>query len=304
MIQVLFGRYQNMRYLTIITFLLLTGCTSNPWAYNSAPGSGSVGKEALQKPVVFIQPFEVSSSVGSRWSSVGPEMQKAFTRALLKTGKFEIAPTKASAEEAVAGYTISAEITDFMHSSEAPESVRRMSWFTEANDAIVALDMSATSLRTSRTVYSDQIVSTVLAGDEEIDQYGSLQFGSYLFWSTPLGEASTEVIDEAVVQLASLRGATPGIVEITSYEVGSREVSLLGGDSLDDGGIYYVGTMDRRTGEFSAVDDDLGRSLRLRVEHHYFGASTGWLLSEPAEYEHITGSTLSKTPLPTQLTSE
>ena len=35
-----------------------------------------------------------------------------------------------------------------------------------------------------------------------------------------------------------------------------------------------------------------------------FGGNTGWLLSEPAEYENITGSTLSKSPLPTQVSSE
>ena len=111
-------------------------------------------------------------------------------------------------------------------------------------------------------------------------------------------------MDESVAHLGSIRGSTPGVVEIVSYEVGSREVQLSGGDFLDEGGIYYVGAMDTRSGQFISVDDDLGRPLRLRVEHHFFGSSSGWLLSEPAEYEHITGSTLSKSPLPTQLTAE
>lgn len=293
-----------MRNFVLLLFLTLTSCASNPWTYNSAPGSGATGVEATQKPVVYIEPFTVGSAVSSTWSSVGPEMQKAFRRALLKTGKFEVALTLQQAKNAFASFEITAQITDFMHSSEAPESVRRLSWFSEANDAIVALDLTATDLRTGRVVYSDQLVATVSAGDAETDQYGSLQFGSYLFWSTPLGEASTDVIDTAVAKLASLRGSTPGVVEITSYEVGSREVGLTGGDLLDDGGLYYVGSMDRVHGEFTSLDDDLGRPLRLRVEHHFFGSSTGWLLSAPAEYENITGSTLSKSPLPTQLTSE
>ncbi|MDP6480232.1 MAG: hypothetical protein QGI75_09355, partial [Phycisphaerales bacterium] len=75
-------------------------------------------------------------------------------------------------------------------------------------------------------------------------------------------------------------------------------------DILDDGGIYYVGTSDPVSHEFVSVDDDLGRPLRVKVEHHFFGNSTGWLLSEPAEYENIFGATLSKSPLPTQITSE
>ena len=282
--------------------LLPMGCSSNPWAYNNAPGSDQFRSEAMQKPVVYVEPFGIGSGVDSRWSGIAPEMQKAFTRALLKTGKFEVAQSRSSAEQSFASFAIKSELTDFMHTSEAPESVRRLRWFTEANDAIVALDMTATDLRTGRVVFSDQLVATVSVGDEETDQYGSLEFGSYLFWSTPLGEASKDVLDEAVAKLASLRGSTPGVVEITSYEVGSREVQLSGGDLLDEGGIYYVGAMNSVSGQFTSVDDDLGRPLRLRVEHHFFGGSTGWLLSEPAEYENITGSTLSKSPLPTQAT--
>ena len=292
-----------MRFVVLTLLVLLTGCSSNPWAYNSAPGSGVAGSEALQKPVIFIEPFRVGSGVDSRWSDIGSEMQKAFTRALLKTGKFEVAQSRSLAEKSFAAFAIEAELTDFLHTSDAPESVRRMSWFTEANDAIVALDMTATNLHTGRIVFSDQLVATVSAGDKESDQYGSLEFGSYLFWSTPLGKASKDVLNDAVSNLASLQGSTPGVVEITSYEAGSREVGLSGGDLLDEGGVYYVGAMDRGTGQCTSVDDDLGRPLRLRVEHHFFGGSTGWLLSEPAEYENITGTTLSKSPLPT-FTSE
>jgi len=62
--------------------------------------------------------------------------------------------------------------------------------------------------------------------------------------------------------------------------------------------------MERTTGQFVSIDDDLGRPLRLPVEHHFFGGSIGWLLSEPADYENITGSTLSKISLPTHLSSE
>jgi hypothetical protein len=93
-------------------------------------------------------------------------------------------------------------------------------------------------------------------------------------------------------------------VTITKYIDGQREVTIADGDLLDDGGIYYVGSSDTVTGEFVAVDDDLGRPLRIRIEHHFFGKSTGWLLSAPAEYETLVGGTLSKSPLPTQLTSE
>lgn len=318
-----------MRIVLASILLLLCNCSlSNPWTYNPPPGQGAVGSEALQKPVVLLAQFTSGSGVDARWSDVAPEMQQAFARALLKTGKFEVVTDPYlinQAADAVAAtgssrnssldsirYTLDADtvflvqarITDFLHTSEAPDSVRRLSWFTEANDAVVAMDMTATDLQLGRVAYSDQIAATVAAGDEEVDQYGDLEFGSYLFWSTPLGRASTDVLDEGVRELAGLQGSTPGVVTITKYEVGHRDVKLSGSNLLDDGGIYYVGAADAVTGQYITIDDDLGRPLRLRVEKHFFGASTGWLLSEPAEYEHITGATLSKSPLPDQVTSQ
>jgi len=225
-------------------------------------------------------------------------MQKAFSRALMKTGTFEVVTKRSVAEEAQTAFLVEANITDFLHTIDAPESVRRLSWFNKANDALVALDLTATEVRSGKVLLSDQIVSTVSAGDEETDQYGSLEFGSYLFWSTPLGEASTGVINDSITQIAQLRGSSPGSVTIVEYTPGSREVTLSDGDSLAGGGVYYVGIRDPRTENFSAAEDDLGRPLRLRVEHHFWSDSTGWLLSEPAEYETIAGATLSKSPLP------
>jgi len=293
-----------MRIITLLLFVFDCGCASNPWSYNPAPGAGPMGAESLQKPTILLAPFTTGSGVDARWTDIGPDMQKAFARALLKSGKFEVVYNRSTAQKARTAFQIEAKITDFLHTSDAPENVRRLSWFTQANDAIVAMDITATQVQSGRVVFSDQVAAVVSAGEEESDPYGSLEFGSYLFWSTPLGEASSEVITESVAKLAKLRGATPGTVTITKYIDGQRQVTLADGDLLAEGGIYYVGSSDPVTGEFVAVDDDLGRPLRIRVEHHFFGQSTGWLLSEPAEYETLVGGTLSKAPLPTQLTSE
>ncbi|MBC8200698.1 MAG: hypothetical protein H8E86_01530 [Planctomycetes bacterium] len=284
--------------------MYLCGCASNPWAYNAAPGAGPMGAEAAQKPTILLTTFTTGSSVDARWTDVGQSMQKAFARALVKSGKFDVVYNRATAQKARTAFQIEAEVTDFLHTSDAPETVRRLSWFTQANDAIVAMDVTATELQSGRVVFSDQISAVVSAGDDAVDAYGALEFGSYLYWSTPLGEASSEVITESVAKLTNLRGSTPGTVTITEFIDGQREVTLEDGDLLADGGIYYVGSPDTVTGEFVAVDDDLGRPLRIRVEHHFFGQSTGWLLSEPADFETLVGGTLSKAELPTQLSAE
>lgn len=317
-----------MRILAISLLLLLGGCSSNPWAYNTPPGHGQRGVEALHKPVILMDQLVLDSGIDEKWSGFAPEMQQALVRALMNTGKFDvvtdsrlaakaskiiarhdISRTESLAEirialQADSAFLVHIRVTDFLHTTDAPASVRRRSWLTEANDALVALDVTAMDLQVGKTIFSDQIVAMVSVGDEGTDQYGTLEFGSYLFWSTPLGRASSDVLDKAVVRLSSLRGGTPGGVMITKYEQGNREVKLSGGDLLDDGAIYYLGGEDLVSGKYISIDDDLGKPLRLRVEKNFWGKCSGWLLGEPAEYEQMIGATLSKTPLSRQLTFE
>jgi hypothetical protein len=287
-----------MRLLLLSLLIVLSGCSSNPWAYNAPPVAKSLGVESAQKPVILLKNITLGTGIDTRWDGLAGEMQKSLSRALLKSGNFFVVSDRAIALEATTAFYVEVKITDFLHTSEAPESTRRLSWFSEANDAIVAFDITATEVRTGRVVLSDQIAAIVSAGDAETDQYGNLEFGSYLFWSTPLGNASAEVISDTVVQLAELRGTTPGSVTITHFTSGNRNVSLQGGDLLAGGNIYFVGIQDQATGSFVTVEDDLGRPLRVRVEHHFWSKSTGWLLSEPSEHAMILGATLSTSPLP------
>lgn len=315
--------------LLLIAFCVgLGGCSSNPWTYQPPPGNGVMAAESALKPVILLGEFTSSNNIDVRFSDVAPQMQKAFSRALLKSGRYEVVNDSLLAQQAedaldaygnertqllqeithslgtTNAYVIQGRITDFLHTKDAPESVRRLSWFEEANDALVAVDLTAVGLQKGRTIYSNQLVATAATGNEISNQYGDLEFGSYLFWSTPLGKASKEVIDEAVEQLALIRGATPGIATIAAYEEGGRAVEVQGGNALEAGGIYYLGVTNPSTGQYVSVDDDLGRPLRVRIEKGYFGGCTGWLLSEPASYEIVSGTTLAKAPFPTQLSPE
>jgi len=307
----------------------MAGCSANPWVYNAPPGHGATEKEVVHKPAIILDQFAMGHGVAPRWSEVAPQMRDAFVRVLLKSGKFEVITDLSLSEqvlEAVSKYgdervtaltaireKISADtaylvrvtITDFLHTSDAPKSVQKLRWFRTSNDALVAMDITVVDVQVGKTAITEQLAASISAGDEEADQYGSLEFGSYLFWSTPLGRASSEVITDATTLLAGLQVASPGGAVITSREEGSREVSIMGGDMLEDGGVYYVGNKDDISEKYIPVDDDLGRPLRLQIEKNFFGGSVGWLLSEPAQYERVVGATLSKTPLRvTRLTSE
>ena len=311
-----------MRFIISIALITLAGCSTNPWTYNSAPGQGPIGSEAAMKPVILLGDFEASSNVSPRFPEIAPEMKKAIGRALVKTGKFELIQDDSLSADvngilethgsertaslhrelsslgAEYGFYVTGNVTDFLHTSDAPDSVQRMSWFETANDALVAIELSAISLQTGRVLYSDQLVATVPAGDEVEDQYGSLEMGSYLFWSTPLGRASTEVINSAVTQLSTIRASVPGVARIASFTDGSRAVDIDDGEQLVDGGIYYVGVTNTATGEYISMDDDFGRPMRLRIEKGFWGSCTGWLLSKPAGYESLAGATLSRSPFP------
>ena len=123
-----------------------------------------MGAESAQKPVILLGTFTSGAGVDARWSDVASEMQKSFSRALIKTGNFDVVANRSGAEDAQTAFLVEAKITDFLHTSDAPDSVRRLSWFSEANDAIVALDITATEIRTGRVVLSDQVAATVSAG--------------------------------------------------------------------------------------------------------------------------------------------
>ena len=317
-----------MRIIALCAIFLLFSCSANPWAYDSAPGQGAMGFESATRPIILLGEFDSSANVDSRWSDVAPGIQEAFSRALLKTGKFDVVADAAlsnETESALSSYDasraqslesvlyslntdrafyVTGKVTDFLHTSDAPESVQRLSWFKTANDALVAIELTVVDLQTGRTTLSDQIVATVAAGDDAADQYGALEFGSYLFWSTPLGKASSEAIDLGVAKLSTIQAATPGVSKIATYEEGTRAVNIKNGKNLTDGSIYYVGQLDPATGIYISVEDDFGRPLRLRVEKKFWGSHTGWLLSKPAAHESIIGSTLSKSPFLTQLTFE
>ncbi|HIO20315.1 MAG TPA: hypothetical protein EYN11_04375, partial [Phycisphaerales bacterium] len=176
-----------MRLLILSLSIALSGCSSNPWTYNSPPGAGFMSAESAQKPVILLENLTLGAGVDSRWNGLAGEMKKSLSRALLKSGNFFVVSDRSLAQDATTAFNVEIKITDFLHTSDAPESVRRLSWFSEANDAVVALDITATEIRSGRVVLSDQVVATVSAGDAETDQYGNLEFGSYLFWSTPLG---------------------------------------------------------------------------------------------------------------------
>lgn len=311
------------RLCPIIVAAALCGCSglSNPWAYDKPPGEGAADGAGPARPAMVIAPISEAPNVDARFTGVGDAMQTTLARMLRKTGRFDVVTDSgwvAEVEDAMrvpadvrrdmldsvlrgleadSGYLLQARITDYLHTSDAPAGARRLSWFSEANDAIVAMDVEARDLRTGRVVLSEQYVATRPAGDPGDDAYGTLEFGSYLFWSTPLGGATRSVLDDASEQIASLQVATPGAITVSGWESGTRQVELSGeGSAALRGGetTWLVRGVDHQ-----AVLDDLGRPLRVRIERGFFGGVRGWLLSQPSEDARVIGATLSLTQ-PTQ----
>ena len=197
-------------YAHYVTLLIVRsyvcGCASNPWSVQfQPPVQVRWVQNRCKNQSVLLAPFTTGSGVDARWTDIGPDMQKAFARALLKSGKFEVVYNRSlPPKRRESAFQIEAKITDFLHSpAMRPRTSRRLSWFTQANDAIVAMDITATAGAIwARRVFRSSCIDCLFRQEKKsTDPYGSLEFGSYLFWSTPLGEASAQkLLHESVSQ--------------------------------------------------------------------------------------------------------
>jgi curli biogenesis system outer membrane secretion channel CsgG len=239
----------------------LAGCNSSSatgWDFETPPATGSTvaGAEAglAARPVLVISPFANPASSSVPWPNLGRNMSEALSRALLADGRYNIlvmpevsskidpivanllkgdqAGALAKVREAYPNvdYVITGKVTDFHHLADLNKDVSRSGWFGKKNEALVAIKLNIVDLAAKRVIAVDHIYGAAGAGETPAkDLYRGMDLDSYLFWSTPLGRATNQVINKAELQIARLVPDTLGREIVVSGVIEPRTLEIAAG---------------------------------------------------------------------------
>ncbi len=203
--------------------------------------------------------------------------------------------TKLQADYPDVHFIIVGKVTDFHHTSELPSEVSRWGLFKKRNEAIVAIDFSIFDLKRGRVVAADHILGTAGSSETPVKEiYNNLEFGSYLFWSTPLGKASRNAIDKTIQRIIDslpTHMSEPRILNVLAQ----RKITVKGGWAwgLIKGQQYYVCQQKDETSPIQVVlDPDTKQPLRVQIHRVEKDNSVAWLLGKKPPTEDLHGALL------------
>lgn len=103
-------------------------------------------------------------------------------------------------------YLVKGTITDFTVTNPTDGGVGKFlkggDLFDHSPKAIVAVNLYVVDVESGQILASEQLNTTVKANENPPTVYTDMAFGSYTFYKTPLGEATKEILDEALVRIA------------------------------------------------------------------------------------------------------
>jgi curli biogenesis system outer membrane secretion channel CsgG len=272
----------------IVTLLAiaLSGCASEPdRLYNTPPTAGPtrkpIGRDPSGSRTVVIGHFANPGAAPLKAWNVGPGMSEALAQAALNHAEFDawIDPPLARRVEALvqlketqraeqirsirqthreARYVVYGKVTDFAHTADISKKAKELGLFKDYNQAIAAIQLHVFDLDAERVVATDHVFGVWPAPDEpSAEIYRGLAFGSYMFWTTPLGHASEEAIDKALEVLNRAIPPTDAQIRIVR-QIGPRRVELEVDEQrrLIEGRRYYVWLRDSETGRYTPVMDE------------------------------------------------
>ena len=192
-------------------------------------------------------------------------------------------------------FIIVGKVTDFHHTSELPSEVSRWGLFKKRNEAIVAIDFNIFDLRRGRVVVADHIMGTAGSSDTPVKEvYKNLEFGSYLFWSTPLGKASREAIDKTIQRIIDSLPTHTGEPRILNI-LAQRKITINGGWAwgIKKGQQFYVCHQKDESSPVQVVlDPDTKQPLRVQIHRVEKDNSVAWLLGKKPPSIDLHGALL------------
>ena len=225
------------------------------WKYNEPPtaagSDGPVYRDPSGKRVIVIGDFMNPTQGQLPWDDIGSGMGRALAQAILNHGEFDVwidGQIAGRVQQIISGplndrerelrnfkaanerirYVITGKVTDFHHTADMADELSRHGLFGPKREALVAIQFEAIDVDAGRVVVADHVFGTAKAGRKLASElYGGVSFGSYLFWSTPLGRASEAAIDEAMSQLNRLVPTEDDSIRVV--RVGREGEGLLAG---------------------------------------------------------------------------
>ena len=194
-----------------------------------------------------------------------------------------------------ARFLVSGVVTDFTHSSELPRQSQRWRLFKRRNEAVVAVKISVIDTLQGRVIASDHIIETASASKRPIEEtYGSVDFDSYLFWSTPLGKATKEAVESITAYLEKIIPTTDDAIHISEEGEGRLvKIDAPRGTALVRGATYYIYVLESGELELRPLrDPDTGLPLEVRIERSRRGHSTGMIFGRKPTGVQLAGAVL------------
>ena len=268
--------------LTIPITLIFTsiGC-------NSSIKYDSADQAKYLKPTVAVMSFENRAPARGRWelgSGLADELidrlmgtnrynvlkrqqLEAILRGLERTGGKKNRRQRGPEMGRLKGvrYLIEGAITDFNH-IEAVSGLGAL--IGPDNYSIVAVTIHVTDVQSGQVIASSDInAKTRITDVEAKDKSKTMAFGSYSFYKTPLGRATSKMLDKAVRQIAKAIAEQPFQPKIASV-INNRIVINGGKDrKMKVGDQYVVRSIPQKV-----LDPDTGQLLG-----HIAGKPVGWV---------------------------
>jgi curli biogenesis system outer membrane secretion channel CsgG len=311
---------QATAHLILATALGMGGCgsgASRSWQFNTPPAAlGSEGLRGSINPdgrVVVVGRFDNPTASALAWKDLGQGMSEALSQALLNQGRFDVWSNQKLAKgvaEILEGptpqreqalgrlhdahrnvrFVITGKVTDFHHTGELPPDLRRRGFlFGTRDEAIVAVQFTLVDLQARRVLVADHVHGTASTGRRPVRElYRDVAFGSYLFWSSPLGQAAEEAIELAVERVNQVVPTTVTALRVIK-QFEDRKI-VVSGDataSVKAGQEFYVCRYDEQRARLVPVNDPvLEQPLRARILSAGGSSATAWLIGErPVEID-------------------
>jgi len=313
-------------YALVAITLLLAACSSYRTGYNKPPRSAAsdvaVAPSALAQPLVVLEQFGNPKKASVGWRDIGAGMSTALADELRSRGKQDVVVDAAlakrlsrldigddSREERLAEvrraypnvrYVVTGQVTDFAHTADLPEDLRRSGLFGgKKSEAIVAIRFVVRDLEAGRIIASDHVYATASAPKDVAPKelYAGMAFGTYMFWSSPLGLASESAIKRAVDVLEEIEPVPSEYLRVVK-QIGPRRVQVTVAEHLPvaTNDRYFVCVPDPETRALRAVYDvDTESPVEVQIDTVADEGTTAWLIGRPPADVELRGALLSET---------